>query len=75
MMIRVEYPNGTQQLVPPYVLNQLIASRAITRFERSGGWVSLDGNASLRRTARDSFFGNNSHHSPTHPANTGSFGD
>ncbi|WP_432823629.1 GSU3473 family protein [Trichloromonas sp.] len=47
MMIRVEYPDGTHQLVRPYVLSQLIAKQAITRFERSGGWAVL-GEARLR---------------------------
>jgi hypothetical protein len=47
MMIRVEYPDGTQQLVRPYVLSQLISKQAITRFERSGGWAIL-GEARLR---------------------------
>lgn len=50
-MIRVEYPDGTQQMVNPYELNQLIANRAISRFERSAGWAVLDENASVRRAA------------------------
>ncbi len=58
MMIRVEYPDGTQQLVRPYVLSQLISKQAITRFERSGGWAVL-GEAPLR-SAGGSFFQGNS---------------
>ncbi len=42
MMIRVEYHDGQQQLVRPYLLNKLIAERAISRFERSDGWAVLD---------------------------------
>ena len=53
MMVRVEYPDGTQQLVHPYVLNQLIAARAITRFQRADGWALLDGTSHVRRRAKD----------------------
>ncbi len=47
MMIRVEYHDGQQQLVRPYLLNKLIAEKAIARFERSDGWAVL-GAAPLR---------------------------
>ncbi|OHB32663.1 MAG: hypothetical protein A2X84_02330 [Desulfuromonadaceae bacterium GWC2_58_13] len=64
MMIRVEYPDGTQQLVRPYVLNQLIASKAIARFERSGGWVVLDATVCVRRAAGRSLFNEKNHPTP-----------
>ncbi|PLX87218.1 MAG: hypothetical protein C0618_07425 [Desulfuromonas sp.] len=41
MMIRVEYKDGSEQLVRPYQLKKLIASEQIVRFERSGGWATL----------------------------------
>lgn len=47
MLIRVEYPNGQQELVRPRTLNKLLSARQITGFERSDGWARI-GEAILR---------------------------
>lgn len=41
MLIKVKYPDGTNELVRPSLLHYLIEKRLISAFERSSGWVTL----------------------------------
>ena len=40
--INVVYRNGSRGKVSPQLLNRLIESKGIERFERSDGWVQVD---------------------------------
>jgi hypothetical protein len=41
MLIRVMYFNDNYDMVKPFILDDLIASKKIKKFRRSEGWVTI----------------------------------
>jgi hypothetical protein len=41
MLIKVMYQNNESDMVKPFLLDDLVASGKITKFFRSGGWVTI----------------------------------
>ena len=42
MLLKVMYQNGKYDMVRPSLLNELIASKKIKKFYRSGGWADIE---------------------------------
>jgi len=42
MLIKVIYQNDKYDMVRPSLLNELIASKKIKKFYRSGGWADIE---------------------------------
>jgi len=52
MLIQVAYPDNRFDYVKDFILDSLIEKRAIARFRRSSGWVTL-GMDPIRASKRD----------------------
>jgi hypothetical protein len=56
MLLKVIYQNDKYDMVRPSLLNELIASKKIKKFYRSGGWVDI-GRDPIRRSAAAGSYG------------------
>ncbi len=54
MLLRVQYLNDTYDMVNQKLLNDLIESRKIKKFNRSGEWVDLE-TGPIRRLVSNQF--------------------
>ena len=50
MLLKVMYQNDKYDMVRPLLLNELIASKKIKKFYRSGGWANIEKDLIRRRT-------------------------
>ncbi len=56
MLLKVIYQNDKYDMVRPSLLNELIASKKIKKFYRSGGWADIERDP-IRRRAGGSYVG------------------
>ncbi len=57
MLLKVMYQNGKYDMVRPSLLNELIASKKIKKFYRSGGWADIERDPIRRAAAAGSYVG------------------